>query len=37
MEIKNIKKNELEMMCLDLITQSLMELNQKDDDAENKK
>lgn len=36
MEIKNIKKNELEMMCLDLITQSLMELNQKDDDAENK-
>ena len=36
MEIKDIKKNKLDLMCLDIITQSLSDLGQKDNDPENK-
>ena len=36
MEIKQINKNELESMCIDIITQSYIDLGQKDNDVENK-
>ena len=36
MEIKEINKNELESMCIDVLTQSYIDLGQKDNDVENK-
>ena len=36
MEIKHIDKNKLEFLCIDIITQALADLGQKDNDAENK-
>ena len=36
MEIKEIKQDELEFLCIDIITQALADLGQKDNDAENK-
>jgi len=36
MEIKEIKQDELEFLCIDVITQTLADLGQKDNDPENK-
>ena len=36
MEIKEIKQDELEFLCIDIITQTLADLGQKDNDPENK-
>tara|TARA_Y100001938_G_scaffold127963_1_gene181315 strand:+ start:125 stop:520 length:396 start_codon:yes stop_codon:yes gene_type:complete len=36
MEIRNINKNDLELLCVDIITQALADLGQKDNDPENK-
>ena len=36
MEIKDIEKNELELICVDLLTKVYSDLGQKDNDAENK-
>ena len=36
MEIKHIDKNKLEFLCIDIITQALADLGQKDNDPENK-
>lgn len=36
MEIKDIDKNELELMCVDLLTKVYSDLGQKDNDPQNK-
>ena len=36
MEIRNINKNDLDLLCVDVITQALADLGQKDNDPEHK-
>lgn len=36
MEIKDINKNELELKCIDILTQAYIDLGQRDNDPQNK-